>query len=112
MNQITRCGVIAFKWAYNNELTEHNCFEGLTFCALTHKKREVLTPEQAALIFSQEWDSPYSKLANLTAMMTGMRAGEIQALRLEDIGKDRGIRQMVRVHKCFYLYDKHKICFF
>ena len=89
MNQITRCGVTAFKWAYNNELTEHNCFDGLTFCAIIHQKREVLTPEQAALIFSQEWDSPYSKLANLTAMMTGMRAGEIQALRMEDIGKDR-----------------------
>ena len=88
MNQITRCGVTAFKWAYNNELTEHNCFDGLTFCALTHKKREVLTLEQAALIFSMEWDSPYSKLANLTAMMTGMRAGEIQALRMEDIVPD------------------------
>jgi len=89
INQITRAVTTALKWAYNNELTQNNCFEGLTFVAVTHKHREVLTLEQASAVFAVEWKTEYSRLANLTAMCTGMRAGEIQALRLEDIGVDR-----------------------
>ncbi len=91
INQITRCVTTPLRWAFQNGLTENNCFDGITFVAVKHKKREVLTMEQAAAIFDPrvEWISEYSRLANLTAMCTGMRAGEIQALMIQDIGIDR-----------------------
>lgn len=91
INQITRCATTPLRWAYNNDLTKNNCFDGLTFVAIQHRKREVLTMEQASAIFdsSIQWISDYSRLANLTAMCTGMRAGEIQALMMQDIGADR-----------------------
>ena len=36
-----------------------------------------------------EWNDERAKLANMLSMCTGLRAGEIQGLRLQDLGKDR-----------------------
>lgn len=89
INQITRVATVALKWAYNNDLTKNNCFDGLTFVAVRSKKREVLTMEEASAVFASEWPNEVSRLANLTAMCTGLRAGEIRGLMLQDIGIDR-----------------------
>jgi integrase len=51
-------------------------------------KRNILTPELATAVFTINWDDQRSKIANMLAAVTGMRAGEIQALRVKDIGTD------------------------
>lgn len=89
INQVTRIATTPLKWAFNNGLTQNDCFTGLRFVSVVHKPRKILDRETAAKIFSVRWSSDYSKLANLVAMCTGMRAGEIQALRRCDIGEDR-----------------------
>ena len=89
VNSATKAISVAMKWAYNNELTEHDCFTGLTFCTPNRTKREILTMEQATAVFRADWKDESARLANLIAMTTGMRAGEILALRLCDIGVDR-----------------------
>lgn len=89
INQTTRIATTALKWAFYNGRTQNDCFTGLRFCAVTHKPRKIIDLDTASKLFSMRWNSEYSKLANLVAMCTGMRAGEIQALRRCDIGEDR-----------------------
>lgn len=89
INQITRIGVTALKWAFFNKFTQNNCFDGIFYCSINHKVREILTFDEAQKLFKSEWKHKSSKLANLIAMCTGLRAGEIRALRLCDIGEDR-----------------------
>ena len=42
----------------------------------------------AAALFRAPWKDERAKLANMLASVTGMRAGEIQALRFQDLGTD------------------------
>lgn len=55
--------------------------------------RGILTTEEAALLFSRPeiWNNPAAYLANLLAACTGMRMGEIQALRYKDVSMDNVI---------------------
>lgn len=85
VNQIMRAATLALKWAYKNGLTKTDCFSGIAFCRVTHKKRLILSFEQAKQLFSKKWKHPSHRLANLIAMCTGMRIGEIQALQIRDI---------------------------
>ena len=85
---IYRSGATALKWAFNNELIDRDITAGIVTFANHPKKREILTKEQAQLLFSIEWDDEKAKLANMIAMLTGMRQGEILALRKMDLGKN------------------------
>ena len=49
------------------------------------KKKEILRPEHVKKLFEVPWDNNMCRLANLLAMYTGMRASEVQALRVCDI---------------------------
>jgi integrase len=87
LKQIMLVGIVAFRWAYNNELIPGNPTIGLTGYTTTDvKKRGVLTPEEAEGIFRLEWKDKRAMLVNLVAMSTGLRIGEIIALRSADIG--------------------------
>ena len=83
-NKIWLAGVQAIRYAYNNELLERDITAGITGFHGKTKEREILTPEMA--IFSVEWENEKSRLANILAMCTGLRAGEIRALRKCDLG--------------------------
>ena len=89
INSVVSSVTIPLKWAFFHNLTEINCFDGIMKCSQKSKKREILTMEQAAAVFASDWDNDTAKLANAVAFYTGMRAGEIAALRFEDIGVDR-----------------------
>ncbi|MDR0585069.1 MAG: site-specific integrase [Treponema sp.] len=52
----------------------------------TPAERQILTPTAVTAIFRAEWKDKRAKLANEVAAVTGMRAGEIQALQVQDIG--------------------------
>ena len=53
-----------------------------------HIERHVLSPTAAGAAFRTEWKDERAKLANMIASVTGMRQGEILALRLQDLGPD------------------------
>ena len=89
INSIISAITIPMKWAYCHGLTDINCYDGIIKCSTKSKKREVLTLEQAMAVFCTDWENDTAKLANMLAFYTGMRQGEIAALRLEDIGTDR-----------------------
>jgi integrase len=50
-------------------------------------ERLILPPETASAIFELDWIDERAKVANMTAMVTGLRAGELQGLRIRDLGE-------------------------
>lgn len=86
-NQTWLAGAHAIRYAYQNELMERDITAGLTGFYGRAKVREILTPELVAALFSVEWNDERAYLANLLAMCTGLRSGEIRALRKKDIGQ-------------------------
>ncbi|MDR0496746.1 MAG: site-specific integrase [Treponema sp.] len=87
-NIIIQAGTIALKWAFHKELIDRDITAGITWFSGKVKERQILTPELAAAVFRVPWKDERARLANMLAMVTGMRAGEIQGLRVQDIGKD------------------------
>lgn len=89
INSIISAITIPMKWAFFHGYTDINCYEGIIKCSAKSPKRKVLTLEQAMAVFCTDWENDTARLANMLAFYTGMRQGEIAALRLEDIGIDR-----------------------
>jgi integrase len=87
-NLIIRAGTIPLKWAYNKDMVDRDITAGITWFSGKAKERQILSPETAAAVFRARWKDDRTRLANMLAMVTGMRAGEIKALRVQDIGKD------------------------
>jgi len=87
-NNIMAAGTIPLRWAYRKEKIAQDITRSLVHFSGKFKERIILTPEMAASVFSQNWEDERCKIANITAMVTGLRAGELQGLRTEDIGED------------------------
>ena len=56
----------------------------------TYRKREVFPPEIKDALFRRDWKDGRAKLAFMLSMTTGMRCGEILALRGCDLDMERG----------------------
>jgi len=87
-NQILKAGLVPLKWAYKKRMIDDNIGAGLVMFSGEDRERHILTPEIAKSLFTQSWIDERAKLANMLAMVTGMRAGEIQGLRVQDMGSD------------------------
>ena len=87
-NTIIQAGTIPLAWAFHKEMIDRDITAGITWFSGTARERQILSPEQAAAVFKAEWKDNRARLANMLAMVTGMRAGEIQGLRVQDLGKD------------------------
>lgn len=87
-NVICRTVLTPLKYAHSKEMISQDLTTNLIFFAINYKEREILTPELAREIFSVGWDCKGAKLANMLAMLTGLRAGEIRGLRLCDLGEN------------------------
>ncbi len=88
INQITRSATCPLKWAYRISLIPTDITTQILYCHVKPKARVIPTMEQAEIIIKSEWNNKIAQLANKTALYTGMRIGEIQALQIRDIGKD------------------------
>ena len=89
INSILTVGTVAFKWATDREELTTNPAKGLRKFSGASKKRDILNPEEVQQVFSASWDDERSRVGNLLAMTTGLRAGEVVALRKEDIQGDK-----------------------
>lgn len=87
-NHILRSVLTPLKYAYSKELIDKDLTFGWTFYQTVYKEKVLLTKEMAVALFKRMWKNPMAKLANMVAMCTGMRAGEILALTPEDLGED------------------------
>ena len=87
-NTIIQAGTIPLKWAFEKEMIDKDIVSGITWFSGKSKERQILTPELAKALFNIKWKDERSMLANMLSMVTGMRAGEIQGLQIQDLGKD------------------------
>jgi len=87
-NRILKAGTIPLRWAYAKEILEKDVTASMTLFSEKSAERQILSPEIAAAIFRVEWLDERVKLANMLAAVTGLRAGEIQGLQVQDLGKD------------------------
>jgi len=87
-NIIILAGTIALSWAFNKEMIERDVTQGITWFSGKSAERQILSPELAEAVFKVQWKDERARLANILAMVTGIRAGEIQGLRVQDLGKD------------------------
>lgn len=77
--------LLPLRYAFNNDIIACDVTKGVTPYAQNPKERHILTPQIAKALFARTWQNEAVKLANMVAMCTGMRAGEILALRKGDI---------------------------
>jgi len=87
-NKIITSGAIPLKWAFHRGMITADVSAGHTKFSGSTVERQILTPELAAAVFRVPWNDERARLANMLAMVTGLRAGEIQGLRVQDLGKD------------------------
>jgi integrase len=87
-NIIIQAGTVPLKWAFHKEMIDRDITQGITWFSGKPKERQILTPETAAAVFRVQWKDERTRIANMLAMVTGMRAGEIQGLRVQDLGRD------------------------
>jgi integrase len=87
-NNILAAGTTALGWAHVNELIPNNPAKGIRKFSGKAATKGILTDDEVRRIFALEWKDERARLGNLLAATTGLRAGEIVALRLEDIGDE------------------------
>jgi integrase len=86
VNKILVCGATALSWAFREGLIAHNPAESFVRFSGKAKKRGVLSPREAEAVFSVPWKDKRALAGNLLSATTGMRSGEVLAVRASDIG--------------------------
>lgn len=86
INNIIKCGKIALKWAVRKGIISYNPVDSLTAYSVHTRERGILTRrETTKLFFNGTWKDERVRIACILSMVTGMREGEILALRKCDI---------------------------
>jgi len=86
INKILVAGLTALKWAFREGIIPHDVTAGLVRFSGTPEKRGVLEPSEAAAVFKTDWKDKRAFAGNLLSLTTGLRAGEVLAVRGSDIG--------------------------
>jgi integrase len=87
-NAVIKAGITALHWAFNKNKIPKDPANGHILFTGAKKERVILTPSSASALFRAKWKNNRVKLANMLSAVTGMRAGEILALRFQDLGED------------------------
>ena len=87
INKIMGVGTTCLAWAFREGLIPADPTVGLSNFSGEAKKRGVLTPLETQALFAVRWKDKRAYIASLLACTTGMRSGEILALKQEDIGE-------------------------
>jgi hypothetical protein len=87
-NTVIKAGFKALRWAFAKNKILIDPTRGHIMFTGEDKKRHILNPTMAAAAFRAVWKDDRAKLANMLASVTGMRSGEIMALRFQDLGSD------------------------
>ena len=89
INTALSAGTVALRWAHAEELIPSNPAANLVKFSGAAVKRGVLTEQEVKQLFETSWLVERARLGNVLAMCTGLRAGEVLALQVRDIGEDR-----------------------
>jgi integrase len=86
INKILVCGSTALSWAFREGLIPLDPTAGLIRFSGEAKKRGILTPREAETVFNVPWKDKRAYAGNLLSITTGLRSGEVLAVRKSDIG--------------------------
>ncbi|MCL2008558.1 MAG: tyrosine-type recombinase/integrase [Treponema sp.] len=100
INKIMTVGTTCLSWAFREGLIAADPTIGLVNFSGESKKRGVLTPLEAQALFASKWKDKRAYAASLLACTTGMRTGEVLALKQEDIGE-----RALNVRHSYSAYD-------
>lgn len=89
VNKVLNSAAVPFKFYRKNHKISSNPMDGIERFGCDKTERGILTREEVERLFSFEWENKKKQLANMLAAFTGMRAGEVSALRYCDIYDDR-----------------------
>jgi integrase len=89
VNLARNAAFVALRYAKRNKILKHFDFDAVLRAGGSPKDRGILEREEVEKLFNLEWRDPRSRLVNRIASQTGMRMGEIRALRICDIHEDR-----------------------
>lgn len=89
VNQVRKSLVVPLGFAYKKHYISVNPGVFVDKFAGDPQKRGILSNDEADAVFKVEWTDRRAFVANMLARATGMRQGEILALRISDIGLDR-----------------------
>jgi len=87
-NNTINAGKKAINWAAVKGYIKEDITKGVMLFSNEPEERLILSPEIVNKVFKAKWKNKMSKLANLLALITGCRAGEIKALQVKNIGID------------------------
>jgi len=87
-NVVIKAGTKPLRWAFSKDKIEKDPTRGHLMFSGDEAKRYILSPTAVAAAFRAVWKDNRAMLANMIASVTGMRSGEILALRFQGIGKD------------------------
>ena len=87
-NVVIKAWFKALRWAFSKGMIDTDPTRGHLLFSGDKAKRQILTPMTAGAIFRTSWKNASAKLGNMLAAVTGMRSGEILALRFQDLGTD------------------------
>jgi len=87
INKVMAVGTTCLSWAFREGFISSDPTVGLASFTGETKKRGVLTPQEAQVLFASCWKDKRAYTASLLACTTGMRSGEVLALKREDIGE-------------------------
>lgn len=76
---------LIFESAMEKDIMQRNPLHKLGFRKIQKKKRELLTTQEVRTLYGSEWPSDIHRKMFLLAVTTGMRIGEIAALKSCDI---------------------------
>ncbi|WP_187150891.1 integrase, partial [Treponema endosymbiont of Eucomonympha sp.] len=86
VNITMSAGLTAFAYWHREGVVPVNLAEGFERFTSDKDKRGILTGGEAAALFARTWSDKAARAGNLLAATTGLRAGEVLALRKSDIG--------------------------
>jgi len=86
VNNIMMVGTTALKWAHIEGIIQSDPSAGLTSFTGDKVHRDILTEEETEALFMIKWGDKRAYAAALLSLTTGLRSGEIRALRKDDIG--------------------------
>jgi len=85
INKVMDVGITCLNWAFHEGFISVNPTIGLVNFSGSKKKIGVLTPIEVQTLFESEWKDKRAYVASLLACTTGMRSGEVLAIRRQDI---------------------------
>lgn len=89
-NKAMECMTKPLGYAYREGLVQEDFSRRWVRFKGSYRRREVFPPELKDALFRRDWKDGRAKLAFMLSMTTGMRCGEILALRGEDLDMEKG----------------------